>query len=237
MTNMILRWTHSSWEDTINQEHEDLHIVYKIWSASICWGFMLMEEEGVDNIDYYIAMETHVDMEASTLMALSGFYRHANLILRGWLELTFLGLWFHNSQVLFEKWLKDAPDAPFKNRGFFRKRWLHQLLREQSFRDFDCQYGLGDDALRLFGELSKATHATGRTRHETFDRGDSVTRFRKKSFKQWFLNLRQVFDVTSTALFLRYPHLFKSKRKEVTEIKEVLSKSRLQQLAEFLASR
>lgn len=235
MTNMVLRWSMSSWEDTINLEHDDLHAVYRIWSASICWGYMLMEEEGVDNIDYYIALEAHIDMEASTLMALSGFYRHANLILRGWLELAFLGLWFHNSSELYEKWLEDTPDAPFKRRGYFTERWLRQLLSEPSFKDFDRKYGLADEALNLFGKLSKATHAKGKALHETIDRGDSVTRFRRDSFKQWFLNLCQVFDVTSIALFLRYPHLFKSQRKEAVEVKETLSNSKLERLKAFLS--
>ena len=235
MTNMVLRWAMSSWEDTINLKPDDLHAVYKIWSASICWGYVLMEEEGYDNIDYYMALETHIDMEASTLMALSGFYRHANLILRGWLELTFLGLWFHNSSKLYEKWLEDAKDAPFKRRGYFREKWLRQLLSEPSFKNYDSRYGLADEALNLFSKLSKATHARGKVLHETFDRGDSVTRFRRDSFKQWFLNLCQVFDVTCTALFLRYPRLFKSQRKEVAEIKETLSNFRVERLASFLS--
>ena len=234
MTDVVLRWAKSSWEDTINLEHDGLHVVHEIWSVSICWGYMLMEEEGADNIDYYMALETHVDMEASTLMALSGFYRHANLILRGWVELTFLGLWFHNSSELYEKWLENAPDAPFKRRGYVRERWLRQLLSEASFRDFNLEYDLADEVLNLFGELSKATHAKGKEIHETRDRGDSVTRFRKDSFEQWFLNLYQVFDVTSTALFLRYPHLFKSQRKEAVEVRETLSKSKLEQLKAFL---
>jgi len=234
MENLVLRWAQSSWKDTISLEHKDLHEVKKIWSASIGWSYMLMEEEGTDNISYYMALETHVDMEASTLMALSGFYRHANLILRGWIELAFLGLWFLNSRELFEKWAENAPDAPFKGRGYFREKWLRQLLREPSFRDFNLKYDLADEVLNLFGELSKATHAKGKEIHETMDRGDSVTRFRKESFKQWFFNLCHVFDVTSTALFLRYPNLFKSQRREAVEIRGTISKSKLEQLQAFL---
>jgi len=234
MTDMVLRWAMSSWEDTINLEHDDLHSVYRIWSASVCWGYILMEEEDIDNIDYYIALESNVDMEASTLMALSGFYRHANLILRGWLELTFLGLWFHNSYDLYEKWLKDTLDAPFKRRGYFRKRWLLQILSEPSFKDFEQKYKLSDEVLDVFEKLSKSTHAKGKILHETYTRGDSVTRFRRDSFKQWFQNLCLVFDITSTALFLRYPNLFKSQRKEAVEIRETISESKQEQLKEFL---
>jgi len=234
MTDLVLRWAMSSWKDTINLEYEDLQSVYEIWSASIGWGFILMEEEGIDNIDYYIALETQVDMEASTLMALSGFYRHANLILRGWLELTFLGMWFNNSSKLYEKWLEDKLDAPFKHRGYFRERWLLQILSEPSFRDFEQKYRLSKEALDLYERLSKATHAKGRKLHETYTRGDSVTRFRKDNFKWWFGNLCQVFDITSTALFLRYPNLFRSQRKEAAEIRKTLSGSRSERLKEFL---
>jgi len=233
MTNMVLRWAMDSWEDTVNQECEDWHMVYKIWSASICWGFILMEEEGAENIDYYIALETHIDREASTLMALSGFYRHANMILRSCLELTFLGLWFHNDQELYKEWFEDSLKAPFKGRGYFGERWLRQLLSEPSFKDFDLSFRLGDEVWKLYGKLSKATHAKGKTLHETVDRGDSVTRFRKPSFKQWLSNFCQVFDVTSVSLFLRYPRLFRSKRREAIEIKETISDSRRKQLEAF----
>jgi hypothetical protein len=234
MASLVLRWAMSSWKDTINLERDDLRIVYRIWSALSSLGFILMEEEGSDNVDFYMAMETRADMEASTLMALSGFYRHANLILRGWLELTFLGLWFNNGQELFDKWFEDAPDSPFRNRGWFRKKWVHQLLSEPPFRRFNRKYGLADDTLNLFEKLSKATHAKGKGIHETQTRGNSVTRFRKDSFKLWFLNLTQVFDVTSVALFLRYSRLFKSQRREAVEIRETLSNSKLEQLKDTI---
>lgn len=232
MANVILRWAKSSWEDTINLQHEDLQAVYQIWAASINWEFLLMEEEGNDNIDYYIALETHTDMEASTLLALSGFYRHANSILRGWLELTFLGLWFYNSPELYEKWLEDASDAPFEHRGYFRESWLRQILSEPSFRDFEQKYRLSKEALDVYERLSKATHAKGKRLHETYTRGDSITRFRRNYFKQWFRNLCSVFDITSTILFLRYPNLFKSWREEATKIRETLSDCKMEQLRE-----
>lgn len=228
---MLLWWMERAVKSTMENERQKLEDVYSIWSACINWSFLLMNEKTSSS---YLVLETQVDMEASTLMAISGFYRHANLILRGWLELSFLGLWFDNNPKLFQEWLKDKESSPFRRRGWFKKRWLTQLLSEEPYKEFEAKYKLNEEALNLYGELSKATHAKGRKFLETLDRGDTVTRYRTDSFQKWFLNLKQVFETTSTALALKYSTVFKQDREETRDIQNLLSKQRIEQLKEVL---
>jgi len=230
MGSMLLWWVQEAIRSTIKNERQKLENVYAIWSACINWGYLLMNENTASS---YIALETQIDMEASTLMALSGFYRHANLILRGWLELSFLGLWFDDCPKLFQKWLKNEEGAPYRGRGWFKKRWLIQLLNEKPYRKFENKYKLSEEAWNLYGELSKATHAKGKKFLESPDRGDSVTRYRTDSFHRWFSNLKQVFETTSTALALKYSSIFKRDVNKIRAIKNLMSKQRLEQLKEI----
>jgi len=231
MHSMLLWWIEEAIKNTMENERQKLEDVYTLWGACINWSFLLMNEKTPSS---YLTLETQADMEASALMAICGFYRHANLILRGWLELSFLGLWFDNNPELFKKWLKDEESSPFRRRGWFRKRWLTQLLNEKPYREFESKYKLSEEALNLYGKLSKATHAKGEKFLETLDRGDTVTRYRTDSFQKWFLNLKKVFETTSTALALKYSTIFKQDRKETRDIKNLLSKQRIEQLKEVL---
>ena len=231
MSSMLFWWVKRAIKNTMEKERQKLKDVYAIWSACVKWSYLLMNE---DTPSSYIALETQIDMEASTLLALSGFYRHANLILRGWLELSFLGLWFDDWPQLFQEWLKGGEGSPFKGRGWFKKRWLVQLLSEKPYREFEGKYQLSEEAWNLYGELSKATHAKGEKFLETPDRDDSVTCYRSDSFQRWFLNLKQVFETTTTALALKYSSIFKQDRKETRNIKNLLSNHRAEQLREIL---
>jgi hypothetical protein len=178
-----------------------------------------------------IALETQTDVEASVFCAIAGFYKHANSILRGWLETTFLGVWFDFDPKSFEDWLKGK--GPFKDRGCFKESWLAELLNKPPFRGFERESNLCSEILKLYRELSKSTHAMGEKYHESVHRDDTVPRYQRKQFSKWFANLSKTFELTSIVLILNYPKLFQTKSVEAKSIIELLSEQRLAKLKEI----
>lgn len=230
--NMLLIWVQENLRTVLRKEWKKLYTAHKIWSVCINLGYLLSMKHS-EAPSSRIALETQTDAEASTFCAIAGFYKHANSVLRGWLETTFLGVWFDFDPSSFQDWLDGK--GPFKDRGFFRKRWLTELLNKTPFRDYERENNLSSEALDLYKELSKSTHAMGEKYQESVHRDDTIPKYRTKHFDGWFRNLFKVFELKSTVLILKYPRLFKTKGEESASILALLPRKRLAELNKYVS--
>ncbi len=231
--NMLLIWVQESLRTVLRKESKKLRAAHNIWSACINWGYLLSEKYS-EAPSCRLALETQTDAEASTFCAITGFYKHANSILRGWVETTFLGVWFDFDPKSFQIWLCRKGNFPFKDRGFFKKGWLEELLNKPPFQKFGRENDLCSEALELYKELSRSIHAMGKRYHESNHREDTVPRYQAKHFAEWYINLSKVFDLTSTILVLKYPDLFKTENEETTSIIRLLPRKRMTQLRKYV---
>lgn len=204
---MLTTWAVEAWNETGRTRPKKLLRVYSVWSSYTALGLMLMNNLGEENADFYFALESETDLLASTLLVMSGYARHANALLRGWLEDVFLGLWFGFDDGGYRKWTSGDPDAPFKDRSFFNKPWLKELLNKTPFRDYSGQHRLVSRVLRLYQQLSREVHAQDIKTHETKTWGDSVARFQPDLFDKWYANVILIFRIMTIVIVLRYPTL------------------------------
>jgi hypothetical protein len=95
-----------------------------------------------------------VDLEASVYLALSGFVKQALQVLRSWLELVLMGLWFSYKRKEFNKWMYHLHGAPFATSGFVGKKRLSDLVsKSPKLNQCEMKYHLVDKILKLYGEL------------------------------------------------------------------------------------
>lgn len=138
-----------AYSDAIEKEDERLAIVIWVLMGWMEWIQFL----GIRKQEAYgsLALEAQVDLEASVYLALSGFVKQALQVLRSWLELSLLGLWFGYNEKEFEKWMYRLPGAPFAVRGFFRRRWLVDLFNKSpKLKECEMKHQLADRLVQLY---------------------------------------------------------------------------------------
>lgn len=194
-------------KETYSRKSREIAEVDKIISIRIAMGNGLMYEVEPDAPIFIMEIETTQDLVVSRSLALSGYYRHANSSLRSWFELTFDGIYFNDHPRKYSQWLDDRRKSPT-----FQKRWLEALFNKGLFRKFEKKYSLSQETWKLYEELSKFIHARGIERMGVFkpSRLWGMRGFNEIDFDRWFLNLKKVFEITSTILVLKYPKCFTS---------------------------
>lgn len=231
---MIVRWTYEAWEDAFLHRAKQIARIYSYWVGYMNFGFRLQQDLGVDNADYYFSLEGQTDTQASTLLIISGYTRQANALLRGILENILLGLWFGFDRQSYEKWKNKDDDAPFKNRKFFRKAWVKELLTKRPFRKYNEECNLVEHVWKLYQELSIEVHALEIKSHVTTASGDSVVRFNPMLFDKWYENMVSIFEIMSIILFLRYPRLMSEMSQEVREILQLLPQDTIREIKQYI---
>lgn len=220
---MITIWANEGWHDAILQRPKELINIHSYWGGCISLGFRLQQELGDDDPNVCFTLEGQTDLQASTLLIISGYARNANALLRGWLENIFLGAWFSVSGTIYTKWKNKEPDRPFKDRTIFKEKFVRELLSKPYFKQYNEKFDLMTRLLDLYRDLSIDVHAQDMKTHNTTTWNDSVARFRPELFDKWYVNMISVFEIMNIVVFLRYPNILTAGSSEVNEIQELLS--------------
>lgn len=105
------------------------------------------------------ATESMTEAETSCNLALCGYYKQAMSSLRSALELGLLSVYWNvgdDGHVVIRRWLNSREDTPRP-----REIW-DRLTAHPGIASFCDQFGLKDEILELFGELSNYVHTRGR---------------------------------------------------------------------------
>ncbi len=194
--------------DTLAAEDERMTVVQWIVLGWMHW-INVMHKESFEPVD--LAMEAQVDLEASVYLALSGFIKQANQVLRSWLELVLLSLWFNLNfnEKQYEAWLLAQPKAPFNK--IFRRTTLGRILsKTPELEKAEKHHHLANRMLTLYGHLSVFTHALGLQAFEMFGRKKkkSCDIQLQKNFQKWYSLLWESYSAVSSILFLRLCQTF-----------------------------
>jgi hypothetical protein len=182
-----------------------------------------------------LTVEAQVDLEASVYLALSGFVKQALQVLRSWLELALLGLWFSYSKNEFEKWMYRLPRAPFPTTGFVGKKRLFDLVsKSPKLKECQMKYPVVDRLLKLYAELSASTHTRGYPSFETIGRGYPIATYNRENFAKWYKHFWAAYSLVSAILFLRFPESYLQDRQEWDHIASGMMGSDLRMVKETL---
>lgn len=192
-------------EETIRRRSRELAMASEIEGMWIAIGNGVLNDVSTECATFFIGCETTLDIRASIQAALCGYYRQANMILRCWLEMSVVGVFFDDHPERFEQWQNDVRNSPS-----FRDQWLEHLFGGEPYVEFENRYNLSLEVSSLYSELSKFTHGRGWDRWGL----SSISRiglnhYDEDFFDSWFSNLKSTFEIVCTILFLRYPHLTK----------------------------
>jgi len=205
----ILYWVRSNWKYSYEETSDILKTLSILWSARASLAFVLNEEKGADDPLAFLSLEIQADIEASILLAVSGFYRHARTALRGWLSLAFLSVWFSFNRKHFDSWIHRSPEAPFKHGDVMKRRCLKELVsKSSSLSRSEIEFALVENSMKLYEELCDFVHATGKKALDIYQRADSVPHFHPELLKSWFDDFYQVFEILIILSFARYPVFF-----------------------------
>lgn len=202
-----------AYSEAIEKEEERLAVVQWVLIGWMEWIQFLgtHKQEACGSL----ALEAQVDLEASVYLALSGFVKQALQVLRSWLELSLLGLWFGYNEKEFEKWMYRLPGAPFAARGSFGRKWLVDLVsKSPKLKEGEVKYGLVDRLLKLYVELSASTHTRGYWSFETIGRRHSIAAYNPKNFEKWYKHFWAAYSLVSAILFLRFPDSYLQDHRE-----------------------
>jgi hypothetical protein len=190
---------------TLHFKASEILVADEMVSATVVIGNSLTEAAGDDSVSFNIGIETTWDLRASIQLALLGYYRHANMLLRSWLELTTVGVYFDDHRDKYKEWQEDCRNSPS-----FKLQCLQSLFSVEPYRKFEEKYALSQEVNSLYKELSKFTHARGWGRWGISSYGLGGKLYSEEYFETWFSNLRKTFELTCTMLFIKYPPLTKA---------------------------
>jgi hypothetical protein len=237
VTREILPWVTRNWKSSRIETHQIWNELGEFWGAQIDIGFVLSQEV-IDDPVGLLSLEIQPDLEAAILLAISGFYRHATLILRSMLDLAFASVWFSFNRDEFDQWWKGDQAAPFQHRGIMGGPMLTELMnKNSSLRKAEEKFHLVERGMRMHLDLSDYVHTKGEKAMDISHRNDTVPHYYPEELKAWFERFREVFEIWVVLVFARYPRLLTMKQypKEMGDIMATLSgetKVKLEELKE-----
>ncbi len=210
-------------KQTIQINSAPIKRTYQIIKAIITWAGFLNAKKIIGEPKFRLFIETGVDIEASRSLALRGYYRQAIMMLRSWLEILLLNIYFIDHQVELEWWLDDRWD----DRPSFREL-VEYIYKLSQFRDdsFPEKYRVELNA--LYRKLSKAIHGIGIPMGQgmapVYDQG---------SFNKWYDYLSDTFRLTNLLLFRRFWDDLRQSGWYLDDIKAILGDHLIQELQEL----
>lgn len=151
------------------------------------------------NYPFYEAME---ELEASIILAFSGYYKGAMQHLRFFIELVVLGLYFFRFNEEFVKqWILGKVRTPMM------QDMLKTLETTSLFGEFTKMTGISfkDELYRVYDELSGYVHTRGAEVGWMQLRGASVPILEPQALTSWVLSLRRVVQTLALGFVARFP--------------------------------
>jgi hypothetical protein len=213
VASLMLDWVRGNWSYSYQETPHVMQELSSLFEAQNCLGFVLSEETEHSDPLPILSLEIEGDMQASTLLAISGFYRHATLALRSCLALAFASIWFSFNRTEFTRWMNREANAPFQHDGIMRRKSLAELMRKDPrLKMVESQFNLIENSMKMHEELSEFVHARGKNVMDTYLRADSVPHFYPEHLKSWLGRLHMVFETWLILVFARYPELLQMTR-------------------------
>lgn len=164
--------------------------------------FKLFNELPTHHPSVELWLETETDLLSSIYLALGGYYRQAIACLRGWLEITCVGVFYSQhwkgKDSRYNRWKKGKKLSPSW------KNLLNSLFRRQNFREADNLIALRKKMETIHSSLCIFVHNRGMDVYNLQNGRDNVPRFLNNSFIIWFTHLKETFAVISLILFAAY---------------------------------
>jgi hypothetical protein len=211
--NLVMYWVRTNWKYVYSQTPQVMQQLNTLIGAQNDLCFVLSEEKGHEDPVTILSLEIEADIQASMLLAMSGFYRHANIPLRSLLALAFSSVWFSFNRAEFQQWWGNDPKAPFTRDDIMRRQTLKELVNKSyGLKKAEADFDLVETCMELYEQLSKFVHATGRDSQDISSRNDSVPHFYPEQAQSWLTRLQHVFEKWVVVAFARYPDLLDTRR-------------------------
>lgn len=190
--------TKESVKSNYSTRNIELESIEKILNAWSCWKNILTDDvihTKNSNISSILCFESEYDAKASINLALSGYFKHANICLRSCLDLTVMAIHFETNYGGYVQWMMGQRKTP----GF--QSVINSIFDRSLFKQFNDLTQFKDEIIDLHYNLSGYMHG----------RGHIYLNISLKSpydeFDNWFNLIKKVFEFSSICIFLQYPQL------------------------------
>lgn len=168
----------SARSETIRNKSEVFSEIDKIIEKDSELNFILFEKFGPEHPISQLWLESETDLKASIYLAFGGYYRQAIAILRNWLELTLLAIYYSNHWKEYKLWKQKEYQAPI-GKSLIKKVFDNKGLELQ------------DKCENLYSLLSGFSHTQGIDKYQLQKGRDNVPRYLDKPFDLWFTLLKK----------------------------------------------
>lgn len=145
-------------------------------------------------------LEAELDLGATILLSFSGYYKQGGMLMRSFLELAFLSIYYADHREEYEKWkLGQGRSPPFHGKGENNVlNWIFAHTTLQNHPD------LKDEVSKLYTELNRFVHTSAIDNLNLWKGRDNVPRFLPRTFRLWSDYLRRTYELTSISLLIIY---------------------------------
>ncbi len=213
---------------TIHSNSGDVKRTIQIIKAILLWADFLNRKQIIGDPKFRLFIQTGVDIDASRALALRSYYRQAIMILRSWLEVYLLNIYFIDHPVELDWWLNSIE---WKDRPDFGKL-VDYVYKLPQFRGKTFPGKYRNQLNTLYGKLSKAIHGRGPL---GIDRGLGAN-FHQGLFKAWINYLSETFRLTSLISFKRFWDDARQDTTFVRDIKATLDEHLIEELQQLAIS-
>ena len=155
--------------------------------------FKLFEKFGLQHPVSQLWLESETDIKASIYLCFGGYYRQAIAILRNWLELTLLAIYFSERPQEYEEWKKGIKKSPTG------KSLIRKVFKEDD-KKIVMKEKLEKECEEIYDKLSIFTHSRGIDKYKLQEGRDNVPRYLEKSFNLWFELFKATWKVNKDLL-------------------------------------
>jgi len=165
--------------DTFKNKKEFFPEIEKIIDEDSKLNFRLFEKFGVQHPVSQLWLESETDIKASVYLCFGGHYRQAIAILRNWLELTLLAIYFSKCPYEYEKWKKGVKKSP-------TGRILIGKVFKNEMKKITTKKKIKKKCKKIYGKLSVFIHSRSIDKYKLQEGRDNVPRYLEESFNLWF---------------------------------------------------
>ena len=179
--------------ETLKDKKEFFPEIEKIIDKNSELNFKLFEKFGAQHPISQLWLESETDIKASVYLCFGGYYRQAIAILRNWLELTLLAIYFSERPQEYEEWKKGIKKSPVG------KPLIRKVFKEGD-KKIVMKEKLEKECEEIYDKLSIFTHSRGIDKYKLQEGRDNVPRYLEKSFNLWFELFKATWKVNKDLL-------------------------------------
>ena len=146
--------------------------------------------------------EAEDEFECSIQFCKLGFYKHAIISLRHFLELGLLSVYYDiddKSHISIQDWLHSKEDTPYA------RTVLKKLKTNTNIAEFDVKFSLLEETYKCYSFLCNFTHTKGYRYSSKRLSRSNVNNFQEKAFLKWLDVMIKVLSLVVTFHILKYP--------------------------------